>query len=545
MEKNWLKSYPKNIPENIQIRHSSIIEAFKACIQKYKYQTAFESYGCKMSFKEWEEKSSDWSFYLKNFCHLKKGDRIAIQIPNTLQFPIAVIGALKAGLTVVNINPSYTEHELNEILKDSSPQAILIFSHSAHKLNVKIPHIIVTDLEDLFPFFKRYFFHFVIHFVKKLVKPYNLRHTSFRKALKQGTSYKNEQKTSISLDDLAFLQYTGGTTGTPKGAMLSHRNILSNYEQCFAWMSPFLTPGKETCITALPLYHIFALQLNLFLLPFYGCRSILITDPRDTKNFIKILKKNKWSVFVGVNALFKLLLKQKDFSQIDFSFLKVSVGGGASIEKPVYEQWLTVTGNSIVEGYGLTEASPVVSCNILNKPIQGSCGLPLPSTQVRIVNRKEDEGGPIGELEVKGPQVMQGYWKGVEKNILNPEGWLKTGDIAQINKEGFMTLLDRKKDMILVSGFNVYPSEIENILLKHPQVKEAAVVGVFDEYSSEVPKAFIVKKAPHAKLKEKELIDFCKTYLTAYKIPKYIKFVESLPLSYVGKVLKRKLTSSS
>ncbi len=544
MERIWLQYYPPEIPHNIEDIKSPILHDFKKCFQKYSHQTAFENYGEKISFQEWDELSGHWASYLKNNCSLKKGDRIAIQLPNTLQLPIAVLGALKAGLVVVNINPLYTARELNEILNNADVKVLLIFSHSAHLLNeisISIPNIIVSNLEDLFSFPKRVLFKIILKF-KKIILPYPSS-TSFRHALKKGSliPFKEEE---IELDDLAFLQYTGGTTGIPKGAMLTHQNIASNWKQCLAWMKPYLEEGKETVVAPLPLYHIFALMLNVFLLPLYGAHSVLITNPRDKKSFIQILKKhqNNMTILLGVNALFKMLVNEPSFSSLKFSKLKWCIAGGTAVEKFIYEKWKKITNTFIAEGYGLTEASPVVSCNILDQPMPNTCGYPFPSTRIRI--KKEDQIADIhqhGELEIKGPQVMKGYWRNEKATslILNQDGWLKTGDIAQINHRGMIQILDRKKDMILVSGFNVFPNEIENIISEHSKVQDVAVVGVPDPQSKEVPKAFIIKK--DSGLTQEEIIEFCKKSLTPYKVPKHVEFVDMLPHSYVGKVLRRKL----
>ncbi len=541
MEKIWLKNYPKDIPHEIYVTHKSILQEFKKAVQKYNSKTAFTNYGENLSFSQWSQYSQNLSAFFQK--HLQKGDRIAIMLPNTLQFPVAVMSALKAGLVVVNINPLYTPRELKHILKDAQVKALLIFSHSAHTFSeiqkeFSIPLVIVSRLEDLFSPLKRLLFYIIIKLTKK-TKPYCFKHTSLRKALKQGGSLPFKE----THHDLAFLQYTGGTTGSPKGAMLTHHNILSNLEQCRAWMHPFLNEGQETSVTALPLYHIFALMVNLLVLPLYGSHSVLVTNPRDTDSFIKLLKKTKnWSVFTGVNALFKLLLNQEEFKDVHFTNLKVCIAGGAPVESSVYDQWLNVSGTALVEGYGLTEASPVVSCNIISEPVQGTCGFPFPSTEICIM---DSNGKPVktGELYVKGPQVMKGYWNNQEETlqVMDSEGWLKTGDIACLTKEGRVKILDRKKDMILVSGFNVFPNEIEQILSKHPKVKSSAVIGVPDEHSYQTPKAFVVKKEP---LEIEELTTFLRKNLAAYKVPKYIEFVDVLPLSYVGKVLRRSLRNN-
>ena len=544
MEKVWLNNYPQDIPHDISVTGKSISQEFLQAVQKYNSKTAFTNYDESLSFSQWSKHSQNLSAFFQK--HLKKGDRIAIMLPNTLQFPAAVMAALRAGLVVVNINPLYTPRELKHILKDSSAKALLIFSHSAHTFSqiqkeCPVPLVIVSQLGDLFSPLKRFFFTLVTRFVKK-AKPYHFKHISFRKALQQGRSLPFKE----IHHDLAFLQYTGGTTGTPKGAMLTQNNILSNLEQCRAWMHPFLNESQETLVTALPMYHIFALMVNLLVLPFYGSRSILVTNPREVDSFVQLLKKTKdWSVFTGVNALFKLLLDHEKFKDIDFTNLKVCIAGGAPVESSVYKRWLDATGAALVEGYGLTEASPVVSCNIISEPVQGHCGCPFPSTDIRIVNSSGKTDEQAGELHVKGPQVMKGYWNNQKETsqTLDAEGWLKTGDIACLTKEGFLKILDRKKDMMLVSGFNVFPNEIEQVLSEHPKVKSSAVIGVPDEHSGQAPKAFIVKKEPD--LNREELKTFLRKNLVAYKIPKYIEFVDELPLSYVGKVLRRSLRNNS
>ena len=541
MKKIWLQNYPSEVPHTIEDQKFSILHHFQKCFQKYSHQTAFENFGEKLSFSEWDKLSNAWASYLKKNCSLQKGDRVAIQLPNSLQLPIAVIGALKAGLCVVNINPLYTARELDIVLSNSKAKALLIFSHSAHlldKIPTSVPHVIISDLEDLFSFPKKILFKIILK-LKKVITPYSSS-VSFLDALKKGASLDFKQE-DINLDDLAFLQYTGGTTGIPKGAMITHKNIVSNWQQCLAWMKPYLKEGKETVIAPLPLYHIFALMLNVFLLPLHGAYSVLITNPRDKKSFIKTLKKyqNKMTTFLGVNALFKMLIAEPSFQSIQFSKLKWCIAGGTAVEPFTYKQWEQVTNTSIVEGYGLTEASPVVSCNILDQPKSNTCGYPFPSTEARIT--KDGQEVDEGELEIRGPQVMKGYWNNEKETAiaLTSDGWLRTGDVARINEDGMIQIMDRKKDMILVSGFNVFPNEIEGVISDHPKVQEVAVVGVPDPISKEVPKAFIVTK--ENQLTEEEIISFCRKNLTPYKVPKHIEFVKELPLSYVGKVLRHKL----
>lgn len=551
MEKVWFKNYPEGVPEEISPEeYSSIIDLFQQSVQRYGNQVAYENMGKTLTYREVDILSQNMASYFSNVCHLKKGDRIALQMPNLLQFPVALIGALKAGLIVVNTNPLYTAREMKHQFNDSGAKAIVILSHFAHVLQeivaeTALQHIIITDLADMLDFPKKQIVHFVVKHIKKMIPPYFFpKAKSFSQALNEGAQYKFEIVTTTH-EDIAFLQYTGGTTGVAKGAMLTHRNIISNMLQVGEWVKPLLKEGEEIIVTALPLYHIFSLTVNGFCFMRLGAKNILITNPKDIPGFIKNLSQNKFTVFTGVNTLFNALMNHPDFSKIDFSHLKVSVAGGMALQKAVAEGWTRKTKTLILEGFGLTESSPVACCNPPNgKDRVGTIGLPIPSTEVKIIDEHDKELSfhEAGELCLRGPQVMKGYWQREEETqkVLTNDGWLKTGDIAEVDEDGFVKIVDRKKDMILVSGFNVYPNEIEDVVAQHPEVLESAAIGVPDEKSGEVVKLFIVRK-PNSTLQESELKTFCKQHLVAYKVPKQIEFREDLPKTNVGKILRRAL----
>lgn len=549
-EKPWLAHYPKAVTPEININsYSSILDLFYQSCSKYRDVTAFINMGSELTFEELNHLSTDMASFFQNVAGLKKGDRVAIQLPNILQYPVVLFGALKAGLIVVNTNPLYTPREMAHQFKDSGAKAIVILANVAHNLDKilegsTIETVIVTEVGDLLGWPKSWLINSVLKYVKKMVPDYHLpKAYSFYEALDLG-AVESFNPVDVHLSDLAFLQYTGGTTGVSKGAMLSHRNILANMLQIRSWMQPLLKEGEETAILALPLYHIFSLTVNGLAMMDYGGTNLMITNPRDIPAFIKTMKKNRYTVFPGLNTLYNALMNHPDFKKLDFSELKVSVAGGMALQKPVALRWKELTRTPIVEGYGLTETSPVVCCNPIDGTDQvGSIGLPLPSTEIRFCS---DEGdvlafGEIGEICVKGPQVMEGYWNQPEetKKILTEDGWLRTGDIGTIDEKGFVRIVDRKKDMILVSGFNVYPNEIEDVLASHPKVLESAAIGVPDEKSTEVPKVFIVKKDPS--LTEQEVIQHCKDNLTSYKVPRYVEFRDELPKTNVGKILRRAL----
>lgn len=479
---------------------------------------------------------------------LKKGDRIAIQMPNLLQYPVVLFASLKAGLIIVNTNPLYTASEMLHQFNDSGVKAIVILENFASQLEkiisqTKIESVVVTSIGDMLPFPKSLLVNSVVKYIKKMVPDYNLPQAyKFNQALKIGAESKSTPVPVIR-DDIAFLQYTGGTTGVSKGAILHHSHVLANALQIREWMLPSLVEGEESCITALPMYHIFSLSVNCLAFLGFGTKNILITNPRDIDGFIATLKKEHFTLMTGVNTLFNALMNNPGFDEINFKSLKLSVAGAMALQTTVAEKWHKKTGSKILEGYGLTEASPVVCCNPIDgTDILGTIGMPLPSTQVKIVddNNQEVPLGERGELCCKGPQVMKGYWnRDDETALVMTDGWLHTGDIATADERGFMRLVDRKKDMILVSGFNVYPNEVEDAVASHPGVLEVAAVGVHNEHSGEVVKVVVVKK--DSALTEKDVIEHAKKTLTNYKVPKVVEFRKELPKTAVGKILRRAL----
>lgn len=550
MERIWLKRYPEGIPAEIDPdEYQSVADVFEKSCRTYKDRPAFTNMGKTITFAELDAKSRDFAAYLQSI-GLKCGDKVAIMMPNVLQYPIALSGVLRAGMVVVNVNPLYTARELENQLIDSGAKVIVIVANFAHVLaevvhKTQVQHIILTELGDMLSFPKSFIVNFVIKHVKKMVPSYQLPNTvKFISALVRGRHAPFEKPTIIG-EDLAFLQYTGGTTGVAKGAMLTHRNMVANMQQVSAWLGPSVKRGEEILITALPLYHIFSLTANCLCFMKFGSLNVLITNPRDIPGFIKELSQWKFTAITGVNTLFNGLLNHADFAKLDFSALKLSVGGGMAVQQAVAEKWHSVTGTHILEGYGLTESSPVVTVNPLDlKEYSGSIGLPVPSTDVSL---RDEDGNEIGigergELCVKGPQVMRGYWQRPDETaqVLTEDGWLLTGDIATIDEEGFIRIVDRKKDMILVSGFNVFPNEIEEVIAKHESVLEVACIGVPDDKSGEAVKVFVVpKEGIH--ITKQGIIDHCKIHLTAYKVPKYVETRTELPKSNVGKILRREL----
>lgn len=549
----WFESYPKGTPTEINPdSYKNIIEILEEAIQKYPNNLAFVHMGVKVTFKEIDEMSKSFAAYLQNRTGLKKGDRIAIQMPNMIQYVVALFGILRAGMVVVNTNPLYTAREMEHQFKDSGAKAIIILANFAHLLQevlrkTKIETVFITEIGDMMPTPKRILVNSVVKYVKKMVPAYSLpKAIPFRTALSEGKSL-TYSRPEVSSKDMAFLQYTGGTTGVSKGAILTQRNIVANILQMKAWMSTILEEGKEMIVTPLPLYHIFSLSVNCFSFFANGNSNLLITNPRDMKAFIGDLKKYPFTVMTGVNTLFNGLLNQPEFAKLNFSKLKLVVGGAMAIQTVVSEKWKKVTGIPLVEGYGLTESSPVLCCNPLNGTERiGTIGIPVPSTEIKIVT---DEGveasfGERGEIWAAGPQIMAGYWERpdeTDKVIAewNGKRWLKTGDIGIAMEGGFFKIVDRKKDMILVSGFNVYPNEIEDVVATHPKVLEVAAIGVPDEKSTEAVKIFVVKK--DESLTEEELREFCKEQFTGYKQPKHIEFRKELPKTNVGKILRRAL----
>ena len=547
MEKIWLKNYPKGVNESVNLdEYKSFADFLDRGFIKFSNSVAFENMGKSITYKELDILSQKFSLYLTEELHMKKGDRLAIQSPNVLQYPIALFGALRSGIIVVNTNPLYTPSEMKHQFNDSGCKTILILSNFAYNLEkviseTKIEHVIVSDMGDMLGAFKGGVVNFVVKYVKKMVPKFSLPSAiSFKKALSIGGKYEFK-KHDISPEDIAFLQYTGGTTGVSKGAMLTHYNVLSNISQMSEGMKILLKDEEEVCITALPLYHIFALVCNALVMFKMGAKNILITNPRDMKGFIKELSKHKFSVITGVNTLFNGLLNADGFKDLDFSKLKVAFGGGMAVQKVVANKWKEITGHPLAEGYGLTETSPVVTTNPLDGTDRvGTIGLPLPSTDVKFIDDENNEVGigERGEICVKGPQVMKGYWKRPdETNEVMDGDWLKTGDIAVIDEDGFIQIVDRKKEMVLVSGFNVFPNEVEHVISSHPKVLEVGVIGVPDKKTTEAVKAVIVKKDDS--LTPEEIKLHCKEQLTNYKCPKHISFTDELPKSNVGKILRR------
>lgn len=550
MEKVWLENYPKGVPETIDPNnYKSLGDMFLNSVHKFRDRPAYTNLGTILNYSDIENLTRDFAAYLTQQAGLKKGDRIAIMMPNLLQYPIALFAALRAGLIVVNTNPLYTQRELKHQLNDSGAAAIVILENFAGTLSNILEHtniktIITTRIGDLAPFPKSVLINFVVKYIKKMVPPFKLPTAiKFNNALSQG---KKEpfQDADITHEDIAFLQYTGGTTGVAKGAALTHRNMIANLLQVKAWVSNELKDkSKEIFITALPLYHIFSLTANAFALTL-GAKSVLITNPRDIKGFVKELSQEKFTFMAGVNTLYNGLLNTPNFDKIDFSHVKVFLGGGMAVQESVAKEWKVVTGLTIIEAYGLTETSPGVCVNPANnQEFTGNIGLPISSTEVCIKDKqgKQQVFNEPGELCVRGPQVMQSYWNRPEEtaNVLDNKGWLHTGDIAIINEGGFVKLVDRLKDLIIVSGFNVYPNEVENVVSAHPKVLEVGAIGVPHRKSGEAVKLFVVKK--ESTLTKEELKAYCYTEMTRYKCPKYIQFVDSLPKSNVGKVLRKDL----
>lgn len=548
-EKAWISSYPPGVEPEIDMNEfASVRDIFENACQRFATNTAFSNLGTSLTYERLDQLTRDFGAYLQSLPGTKKGDRVALMMPNLLQYPVAMLGAIRAGFVVVNVNPMYTPTELQHQLRDSGAKVIVIFENVAHTLesvlqNTPVEHIVLASIGEMHGFFKRVLLNFVVRYVKKLVPKFSLAGAiTTRKALRLGRD-QELKKVNLSHDDLAFLQYTGGTTGVAKGAMLTHGNIVANLQQASSWLSQDVEEGREIAITALPMYHIFCLTANILVFMKVGGHCVLITDPRNMQGFVKILSSVPFTALTGVNTLFNGLLNTPDFDKVDFSHVKLVLGGGAAIEPSVAERWKKITGTRLSEAYGLTEASPAVCINPLHEEYNGSIGLPVPSTLVSI--RDDDfvelPTGQEGELCVKGPQVMRGYWNKPRETaeILTQDGWLKTGDIAYMNEQGYFFITDRKKDMILVSGFNVYPKEIEATATLHPGVFEAAAVGVPDGKTGEAVKLFVVRKDPD--LTEQAIIEHCRKHMTAYKIPRHVEFMAELPKSPVGKVLRREL----
>tara|TARA_R110000851_G_scaffold90253_3_gene196951 strand:+ start:57041 stop:58714 length:1674 start_codon:yes stop_codon:yes gene_type:complete len=550
VDQPWINNLPEHVPAEIDpSQFSSLVHMFEDSVAKYADQPAFINMGATITYRKLEERSRAFAAYLQNELHLKKGDRVALMMPNLLQYPIALFGILRAGMVVVNVNPLYTPRELKHQLVDSGAKAIVVvsnFAHTLEKIVVQTPieSVIITNLGDQLSAPKRTLVNFVVKYIKRLVPKYHLPHAlSFRDALSKGRRLQYI-KADITGADLAFLQYTGGTTGLSKGAMLSHKNVVSNVLQANGAYSPALDNGTEFVVTALPLYHIFALTVNCLLFLHKGSKNLLITNPRDLPAFVAELKKYPFTVLTGVNTLFNALVNNEEFTQLDFSGLKLSIGGGMAVQRAVADKWQNLTKTRLLEGYGLTEASPLVTCCPYNlSGYNGSIGFPAPSTfiQIRDEDSKVLAQGETGELYAKGPQVMLGYWQRPEETatVIDKDGWLATGDIGYMDEKGFFFIVDRKKDMILVSGFNVFPNEVEEVVALHPKVIEVAAVGVPNDASGELVKIFVVAK--DKSLTEEELIKHCRHHLTGYKVPKLVEFRDELPKTNVGKILRRQL----
>jgi long-chain acyl-CoA synthetase len=546
----WYKNYEPTVSKTIDTsKYSSINEVFEVAFTTFADKPALHNMGTTLTYAQFREKSLRFADFLQNDLKLQKGDRVAIMMPNILQYPIAMVGALAAGMVVVNCNPLYTARELEHQLKDSGAKVIVIYENSASVLekviaHTEIKHVITTEVGDLLRFPKNLIVNLVIKKVKKMVPAWSLPGSmTMLDALRRGDS-SNFKHVSLAHSDLAFLQYTGGTTGVSKGAELSHGNIVANMLQALEWIRSSVKPGEEIILTPLPLYHIFSLTANLLTFTYLGALNVLITNPRDVPAFIKEMKKFKFTVLTGVNSLFNLLLNHDLFKTVDFSSLRLTLGGGMAVQKPVAERWKKATNGVLYEAYGLTETSPAACINPLtNKEFNGFIGLPISSTEVviRDDNNQALGFGDVGEICIRGPQVMRGYWNRPDetKNVMTTDGFFRTGDLGFMTEGGYVKIVDRKKDMILVSGFNVYPNEVEEIMVAHPKVAECAAVGVPDNHSGEVVKLFVVKK--DQSLTEEELRAFAKENLTGYKAPKVYEFRADLPKSNVGKILRKEL----
>jgi long-chain acyl-CoA synthetase len=549
MDKVWLKSYPTGVPAEIDpSEFMSIGDVFERSCREFADRDAYVCMGTAISFNETERLSAAFAAYLQCVLGLAPGSRVALMMPNVLQYPVAMLGALRAGYTVVNCNPLYTPRELEHQLVDSGAEVIVVLENFASTLQrvlarTPVRHVVVTALGDMLRAPKGWLVNIVVRHVKKMVPAFDLPDAvRFNDVLKLGRGHLLTP-VNVVPEDIAFLQYTGGTTGVAKGAMLTHRNIVANMLQADAWIKPFLT-GPQIVITALPLYHIFALTANCLVFLKLGARNVLITNPRDIPGFVKELSKHRFTAITGVNTLFNALLNNADFARVDFSALRLSLGGGMAVQRAVAERWKKVTGRPLIEAYGLTETSPAVCINPPDqKEFSGAIGLPVPSTEISIRNDDDVELpiGGTGELCVRGPQVMKGYYRQPEETdkVMTPDGYLRTGDVAVVDAAGFVKIVDRKKDMILVSGFNVYPNEVEEVIVDCDGVLECCVIGVADEHSGEVVKAYVVRK--DMALTAEQVIAHCRTQLTAYKIPRQVEFREELPKTNVGKILRRAL----
>lgn len=548
-EQFFQEKYPEDYPKSVDAdKHESVVEIFNGFVAKFADRPAFSCLGQTLTYAELNDKSAAFASYLQNHTTLEAGDRIAVQLPNVLQYPIVVFGAMRAGMVVVNTNPLYTEREMEHQFNDSGAKALVVLANMASKAETVLPstgikHVIVTQVGDMHGMVKRTLINTVLKHVKKEVPAFSIAGAvPLRSALAKGQS---QPFTPVKVDrnDVAVLQYTGGTTGVAKGAMLTHRNLMANMMQCHGLFNMVLDEGKETAIAPLPLYHIYAFTIHCMVMLETGNHSVLIPNPRDIPGFIKTLQGNKFSAFVGLNTLFVALCGQKEFCDLDFSGLKLTISGGMALTKDAADQWKTVTNCDIAEGFGMTETSPVVSFNPPGHIQLGTIGMPVSGTDCKVIDEDgNDQGiGNPGELCVKGPQVMKGYWQRPEATAetIDEDGWLKTGDVAVIQEDGYMKIVDRKKDMIIVSGFNVYPNEVEDVVVAHPDVVEVAAIGVPDSKSSEAVKVFLVSS--NENLTASDVVDWCRERLTAYKVPRHIEFRDELPKTNVGKILRREL----
>ena len=548
MDRIWLKSYPKGVDAEIDVNaYASIRDIFEQVVARFAERPAYTCMGKSISFAELGVKSTAFGTFLQGR-GLAKGARVALMMPNILQYPVCLFGTLNAGCTVVNTNPLYTARELEHQLTDSGAEVIVVVENFAHTLQevigrTKVRHVVVTSIGELMGF-KGWLVDFVLRYVKKMVPAWEIPGAiRLSEALAEGEKRTLERR-PIGHDDIAFLQYTGGTTGVAKGAMLLHRNIIANLLQARAWVKPVLGDVRHVIITPLPLYHIFSLTANCLVFMTLGAENVLITNPRDIAGFVKEMAKHRFTAFTGVNTLFNALLNNPDFAKLDFSSLRLALGGGMAVQQAVAERWKKVTGVPLIEAYGLTESSPAATMNPLDLPdYNGSIGLPIPSTDIVL---RDDSGrdvalGERGEICIKGPQVMAGYWNRPDETakVLDGDGWLATGDIGVMDERGFVRIVDRKKDMILVSGFNVYPNEIEAVVVMHPGVLECAAIGIPDAKSGEAVKLFVVKR--DEALTAEELLAHCRERLTGYKCPRDVEFRRELPKSNVGKILRREL----
>jgi long-chain acyl-CoA synthetase len=550
VEKIWLKHYPPGVPAEIDINaYRSLKEVIESGCERFRDLPAYSNMGRSLDYAQVERLSTQFGAWLQKAAGLQKGERVAVMLPNVLQYPVVVFGILRAGLAVVNVNPMYTPRELEHQLADSGARAIVILENFARTLEkvldkLQLKTIVTTEIGDLLGWPRRQLVNFVVKHVKRLVPAARLPDAvPLCNALEEGR-WLTLDDPGLGHDDLAFLQYTGGTTGVAKGAMLSHGNLVANLLQAAAWLQPVMREGTEIVITALPLYHIFSLTANCLVFMTIGGENVLVTDPRDIPAFVRLLSRTRFTALTGVNTLFQALLNDRGFARVDFSRLHLTLGGGMAVQRGVAERWKAVTGKPLIEAYGLTETSPAACINPLDlEDYNGSIGLPVPSTVVSIRNDAGDELpiGEVGEICVSGPQVMQGYWRKPEETakVMTADGALRTGDLGRMDERGYVYVTDRKKDMILVSGFNVYPNEIEDVVSRHPGVREAAAIGVPDAKSGEAVRLYVVKKDPA--LDERALLAHCREHLTGYKMPKQIIFRDSLPKTNVGKILRRAL----